>query len=177
VAGGPRQRGGRAAAGSAVAAAGSAAVLFPAATRAPRMPSDREDDQRDPDQAEAREPGRRHRLVEDQDAAGQLQDRCHVCKMPRPTSGTRFADAANSNNGTAVATPASTMSVVCTAETRPELRFAGRVQIAQVRESRQREHGRLDEQPFGRRQRQPLLDQTVRAEAGRQQQRDVRQVP
>jgi hypothetical protein len=37
--------------------------------------------------------------------------------MPRPASGTRFADAANNSSGTAVATPASTISVVCAGET------------------------------------------------------------
>ena len=73
----PRQRGGRTAAGSAVAAAESAAVLplrGPGAADAVHG----EDDQRDPDQGEAGQPGRRHRLVEDQHAAGQLQDRRDV---------------------------------------------------------------------------------------------------
>jgi hypothetical protein len=68
-----------------------------------------EDDQRDPDQAEPGQPGGRHRLVEDQDPAAELQDRRDVLQESRcPTSGTRLAAPANSSSGTAVATPEST---------------------------------------------------------------------
>ena len=95
--------------------------------------------------------------------------------MPSAVSGSRLAAPAKSSSGIAVAAPAEHQQRGVPGRDLPERRAAPARQPAQVGQGGQRQHRRLDEQPLGRRQSEPLLGQSVAGEADRQGQRQVGQ--
>ena len=95
------------------------------------------------------------------------------CNSPIADSGIRLAAPANSSSGIAVTTPEHD-SAVWRGRHGADGRRALRGQQPRYSSGRHGERPRLQQESVRRRHREPLLDQAVQAEAGRQHERDVR---
>ena len=138
---------------------------------------DGEDHQREPDQREAGEPGRRHRLVEEQHAAAELQDRRDVLQQAERGQRHPVGRAgeeqqrhrgrrAGEHQQRGVRRPRRARTSTSPLP-EPASRGTPGAGSASTADSTNR--------PSAAGSAEPLLDQAVRAEADRQRQRDVRQ--